>query len=254
VWGSVARGVRTPSRAEHDALVTLPPANIDPMDANRCLPDGSACVYPRVIGDDNFDSEEILAYQVGWRAQLFTKLFLDTVLFYHDFDQLLSAEPGALFPESDPPPDRLIAPLVIDNNVHGHSYGASVFAEAFVTAWWRLKASYTYLRINLEPAGHSLDTSQEIIDGSSPRHQAFLVSQLDLPGRFEIDGAIRYVDELPALSIREYVTFDVRLGYQVHPQLELSLVGQNLWDTDHREFPGGSEVERGGYAQARWRW
>lgn len=252
LWGAIGRAVRTPSRVEHDTQITGGPINIDPTDPNRCL-GGSLCDYARLVGNHDFGSEELVAYQVGWRAQLFSRLFLDTVAFYHDYHQLLSLEPGAPFLETSPPREHRVFPLVVENNVHGSSYGVTLFAEAFLTDWWRVQASYGYLRINLQPDAGSQDRSQAMVDGSSPRHQAFVFSQLDLPGRVELDGNIRYVDDLPALDIRRYVTFDVRLAYQVHSQVELALVGQNLWDTDHREFPGGSEVERGGYAQVRWR-
>jgi iron complex outermembrane receptor protein len=253
LWGSIGRAVRIPSRVEYDADITVGPANIDPTDPDRCL-DGLPCQYPRVLGNRDFGSEELIAYQLGWRALLFARVMVDTVVFYHDYHQLLSLEPGVPFLETSPMPEHIVIPLMIENNLHGKSYGVTLFAEASVTPWWRLQASYGFLEIDLRPDAGSNDTSQVAIEDSSPRHQAFLVSHLDLPGRVEIDADIRYVDDLPAFDIREYITFDVRLAYHVHPQVELSLVGQNLWDTDHREFPGGSEVERGGYAQVRYRW
>lgn len=254
LWGSIARAVRTPSRVEYDSLITFGPLNINPTDANRCVPESEPCTYGRLLGNRDFGSEELIAYQIGWRAQPLSRLFLDAVTFYHDYNQMLSLEPGAPFPESMPPLPHVVAPLVIENDVHGHSYGVTLFAEAFVTDWWRVQASYGYLRINLKADAGSQDTAHETIDGSSPRHQAFVFSQLDLPYRFELDWNVRYVDDLPALDIRDYVTFDVRVAYHVLPQLELSVVGQNLWDTDHREFNGGTEVQRGAYAQVRWWW
>jgi iron complex outermembrane receptor protein len=52
-----------------------------------------------------------------------------------------------------------------------------------------------------------------------------------------------------------YVTFDVRLGWRPRSDLELSVVGQNLPEEHHAEFPGDGpqkEVERGVYGKVTW--
>ena len=91
-------------------------------------------------------------------------------------------------------------------------------------------------------------------EGSSPQHQMFLQSQVDLPWNFELDTIFRYVDHLPAQDVQSYVTYDVRLAVHVTPSIEVAAVGQNLWDSHHREFAGGSAVERSAYGQVRWYW
>jgi iron complex outermembrane receptor protein len=45
-----------------------------------------------------------------------------------------------------------------------------------------------------------------------------------------------YVDHLAKLRTAGYVRFDTRLGWQATRNLELSVVGQNLFDHRHREF------------------
>jgi len=68
------------------------------------------------------------------------------------------------------------------------------------------------------------------------------------------DGVLRYVDTLPAQHVGSYVTLDLRLAKQVTKSLELSVVGLNLAQDHHREFGGGTEVQRSIYGQVRWRW
>jgi iron complex outermembrane receptor protein len=255
LWVSFGRAVRTPSRLEHDAVITGVPINLDPADASQCQPPGAPCAYTRLLGDRRFDSEKLLAYQLGWRAQIASRLLLDTVVFYHDYADLLSLEPGAPFPEASPPPAHQVLPFDIANKVNGEAYGVTVAADVFLAEWWRLQASYTFLKIDLRRDPGSLDPiTVASTEGSSPHHQALGFSQIDLPGGFEFDSIVRYVESLPAQNVRSYVTFDVRLGYQLTPNIELSAVGQNLSDTDHREFGGGTEVQRGAYGQVRWRW
>ena len=44
------------------------------------------------------------------------------------------------------------------------------------------------------------------------------------------------LDAAASPSVPSYITFDTRLAWQPIPNLELSLVGQNLWDNHHPEF------------------
>ena len=47
---------------------------------------------------------------------------------------------------------------------------------------------------------------------------------------------VRYVDPVGYYDIPAYVAFDLRLGWKPVKNLELSLVGQNLFDNQHLEF------------------
>jgi iron complex outermembrane receptor protein len=148
-----------------------------------------------------------------------------------------------------------VLPFPVANKVNGESYGATIAAEAFLTEWWRLQASYTFLKIDLRRDPGSVDPiTVASAEGSSPHHQAYGFSQIDLPFGFEFDSMVRYVESLPAQNVRSYVTFDVRVGYHLTPNIELQAVGQNLSDSDHREFGGGTELQRSAYGQVRWRW
>jgi iron complex outermembrane receptor protein len=210
------------------------------------------CVFPVLAGNRGFDSEKLLAYQIGWRAELLTRLFLDTVAFYHDYDDLLTVEPGAVFSETSPPPEHQVLPFVIRNQGVGESYGVSVAADFFPTDRWRLRAAYSYLHIHLHAEPRNIEASRA--NEASPQHQAFIHSELDLPGNVALDSNLRYVDHLPAQDIGAYFTFDLRLAVRLTPHLEVAAVGQNLWDSTHREFAGGTEVERSAYGQVRWQW
>ncbi len=249
-WGSVARAVRAPSRTEADVRLTAPP-ELDTDDPSECA-GTEGCVFPVITGDEGFDSEELIAYQLGWRTELRSSLFVDTVVFYHDYDDMLTLEPGEMSEVQTPPPPHTEIEYLIGNRGRGESYGVSVTADAFPTSWWHLRASYSYLQVHLSaPDGITDGTGA---DGSSPQNQAFVFSRMNLPWRFQFDSSLRYVDRLPAQGIRAYFTFDVRLAYQVTQQIELAAVGRNLWDSTHREFAGGTEVERGAYAQVRLQW
>jgi iron complex outermembrane receptor protein len=240
-WGSVARAVRTPSRVEHDlqAEVLIPPG-----------PDTIA----RLIGDQAFVSEKVIAYEVGYRVQPMSRLFLDLALFYNQYQDLLSIEPGAPFDEPADGATRSVLPLFIRNRLHGDAYGFELAADAVVTEWWRLHGAYSLLNLELRRDPGSHDTSHQPLEESSPHNQVTLRSTINLPASADFDGVLRYVDNLPAQHVGSYVTLDLRFAKRVTENVELSVVGLNLAQNHHREFAGGTEVERSIYGQVRWRW
>jgi iron complex outermembrane receptor protein len=119
--------------------------------------------------------------------------------------------------------------------------------------WWRSTANYSYLRIELTKKPGSNDVSQERRnEGLSPRHQAQLSSSIDVPGGWSFDWTLRYVSELPAGPVPEYVTSNLRAGWQISPHLELAVVGRDLHHAHHLEWAGGGrnvEIQRSGYVQ-----
>ncbi|TAK06617.1 MAG: TonB-dependent receptor, partial [Candidatus Manganitrophaceae bacterium] len=247
VWSAVTRAVRTPTRLEHDlelsgVLTAAPPT------------------FGRIVGNDSFESEEVVAYELGYQAQPAHRLSFTATTFYNKYSNLSTLEMGTTsFTEPAPPgPDRVIIPFFFTNRMDGATYGVELMSDWQATEWWRLNLTYSLLQIHLTAqAGFPTPTSnEEGIEGSSPHHQAGLSSLLDLPGHLELDGFFRYVDRLPApaQSIRRYYNLDLRVGWHPTRETEVALVGQNLLDNHHPEFSGGTEVERGVYAKVTVQW
>lgn len=243
LWGSVARAVRTPSRAEIDSSIH-----------QSVLPGNFLPVAPELIGNDAFDSESLLAYEIGYRAQPSPRLSLDASVFYHRYDHLRTFEPQTPEVRHSPSP-HIAAPLLFDNGMDGESYGTELAVNLDLTRRWRLYASYAFMRLHLHKKPWSQDLLQENEERGSPLHQAALRSAVDLPGHFQWDTVLRFVDSLPALKVGDIVRFDIRLGWNPRPGLEFSLVGQNLLDESHQETPpsvlntGRTETERSVYGK-----
>jgi iron complex outermembrane receptor protein len=246
VWGAITRAVRTPSRVEHDLLVT---GLLDPRTPT----------FGRALGSAAFVSEKLLAYELGYRLQPTSRLFLDVTAFYNHYTDLLSLEPGAPFTEATPPPAHVIVPFLFRNGLHGEGYGVELAADWQPIDWWHVRGVYAYLQLNLTRDKDSVDPSTvRSTEGSSPTHQLSLRSFMTLPGHLEFDLVWRYVDRLPSQGIASYLTLDARLGWRPLPQLTLAVVGQNLLRDHHAEFGGGSsgttEIERSVYGKVVWRW
>ena len=133
-------------------------------------------------------------------------------------------------------------------------------AEWLVRRNVRLRGSYSYLRIDLEPDEGSRDPFVETVEGESPRSQASLRASVDLPRSVEFDVMGRYVGPLNDLGVSGYASLDARIGWTPVRGLQAGLVGQNLLHGRHHEFIPGlqgvtrhySEIQRGAYASISW--
>jgi iron complex outermembrane receptor protein len=249
VWAAVSRAVRTPSRGEHDGRGNL---------AVFPVPDDAIGVAS-VFGNPDMESEDLLACEAGYRTQVTDQLFVDVAGFYNQYDHLRTLEPGEPFVELSPSPPHLVFPSVMHNKMSGETHGVELAAQWQATEWWRLHGAYSYLRMELHLDADSADTVSVQAERQSPRHQFSVRSMMDLPNDLEFDWWLRYVDGLPALDIGSYFDLDVRLGWRPSENLELSLVGQNLFESHDAQFAPSllrstaTRVERGVYAEATWR-
>jgi iron complex outermembrane receptor protein len=253
--------VRTPSLLEDSVQLTLAPVATSP-----------ALVFPRLTFNKAFKSEEVIAYELGYRAQPSENCSLDVALFYNDYRNLRIGT----FSAPTPAPDgSLILPLVFENRMEGETYGVEVAVDWRPTGWWRLYAAYTFLEMKLN-ADSSLPPETimgaESNQGHSPQHEVYLQSSWDLGRNVEFDLMGRYVSKLTGFNpgnipgfpdtIDAYFSMDTRLAWRPVKNLELSVVGQNLLDNHHPEFsssPQGqvlmnpvAEIRRSVYGMVKW--
>ncbi|HTM02589.1 MAG TPA: TonB-dependent receptor [Vicinamibacterales bacterium] len=228
VWGAVSRAVRTPARTEQD--MTLSAAVLAPSAETLGLP-----VSVRVLGDRDFKSEDMLAYETGYRVNL-GRASVDAAAFYNRYSNLLSAEPTAPTLDLSGPMVQLVAPLVADNKMSGATYGSELFAEWKPITAFKLSGAYTYLRMNIDRDADSLDVSTPDPAGVSPKHQFSVRSAIDFGKNVQQDFTWRYVDSLTGLAVPSYYSLDARLGWTPVSHLNLSIAGQNLTNNEHIEF------------------
>jgi len=277
LWGAVSRAVRTPSRADEEIEILLeamassfsaclaPPPVTCPPAPPTTVPFTQAVT---VNGNDDFDAEELTAFELGYRFHPAKRLSLDIATFYNRYQGLRSVEMGPITPSfaeilADPGAflanPVIEAPLVFDNKLDGITYGAEIAASWQVTDWWRLLATWSGIQIDMDPDRDSTDLNTgDTIEGSTPTHMATLRSQMDLPGDLELDGSLFWMENLPALSVPSHLGVDVRIGWKPTDHLELSLVGRNIQESRHQEFGGttlirsAAKVDRSIYGKVTW--
>ena len=231
LWTAVSRAVRTPSRAEND--ISIPFTTIAP----GVWPNPTSLPVIAVAnGSSDFDSEELVAYELGYRLRAADNLSFDIALFYHDYDKLLTGEIAGLELVTSPPPTHLLVEAQGDNKMYGETYGVEAVCEYYPFRWWKLQFIYSFLRVQLHLESDSTDVWFEEIEGMSPRNQASVRSEIDVTEDVEVDLGLRYVDRLSATNIPSYLVLDARIGWRPWDNIEFSVVGQNLFDDRHPEF------------------
>ena len=244
LWSAVSRAVRIPSRFDDDLQLTLPVA----------VPGFPIPFYFIVSPGNEFKSEELLAYEAGYRFQQGDKLSFDMSLFYNEYENLQTNEPDPPILVLVPPLPHIIVPSHLENNMKGESIGGTIFANWQPLPRWRMRLQYSYLDMDLEAPPPSLDAAAPLIAGNSPRHQAAVYSFVDLPRDISFYAGVRYVDELPNQNVDAYFAADVNLSWRIRPNLDASIAVQNLTDDNHPEFRAGTGtlIERSAYLKVQW--
>jgi iron complex outermembrane receptor protein len=236
VWGAASRAVRMPSRIDRHLSQAAPPH------------------FVLLAGGPGFTSETVLAYELGYRAQLTSQLTASVSAFYNQYDDIRST---SLSPVT-------VFPLFFANNVEGETHGLELSFTYQATERWRLQGGYNLLREDLRVKPGQFDFSNAHNETADPENQLTLRSSLDLPSNWEWDVAWRWVDNLvvnnasAVAEVPAYSELDVRLAWHPTPAIELSLVGQNLLHARHPEFgfpgPTREEIKRNVYAKISWRY
>jgi iron complex outermembrane receptor protein len=256
IWMSVSRAVRTPSRAENDVLLNTRTLNAVP---------GISALLPfpalaQLAGSSSFNSEKLIAYELGYRHQFSSQASVDIAAFYNDYSQLRDLSLG--LPSFHAiSPFYLLLPIGLNNKASGHTHGVETSIDWRPHERWRLQGNYSYIdmHIHSDSVLRQIDPTTGSADKVSPQHQISLRSNYDLSERLQFNLWLRYVSKVDFYHIPSYVTMDTKLTFKPQKNVELFLVGQNLLSQNHREFVSDfipslpTSIPRGIYVGAEWR-
>ena len=241
IWAAVSRAIRAPSRVDRDIRVPTPA--FAPL-INNVL-----------IGGGDFQSETVIAYELGYRAQLGSKFSASISTFFNDYDDVRSLS-------SSPPPAFLGLPFFYKNNLEGETYGIELSANYRVFDWWRLHGGYDLLEEDIRVKSGRTDFNNARNETADPEHKFSIRSSMDLPQNIQLDAGLRWVDSFefnsggtPA-TVPAYFEMDARISWHPIKNLELSIVGQNLLHDHHLEYvissPPREEIVRSVYGKVTW--
>jgi iron complex outermembrane receptor protein len=214
IWGAVSRAVRVPTRFDTDLRFRFP---------------GSTALL--LTGSPAFESENVIAYEAGFREQIHERVSVDIATYVNRYDDLRSQEtrPGQ--------------PITLANMMNALTRGVETTVSAQLLPRWQVHASHAYNWKELTFDPGSTDATLGTSEGNDPRHIFKLRSYTTVSDRIEVDGFFRYVSQLPQPVVDAYMELDLRVGYRVRPGWDLSLIGTNLLHDRHLEFRAGTAPE-----------
>jgi iron complex outermembrane receptor protein len=227
LWGAVSRAVRNPSRLDREL------------------------VFPGILRASDFQPEELVAYELGYRGQPTVRMALSATLFYHDYDGVRSNE---ITPVS-------VFPVFIGNGLAGRTYGLEAWSDFDVTHRWRLSTGVSLLESDFHAKADSRDISGLAAAGADPKIRLSVRSYNQLTDRLTLNVAVRHAGEIenPPTVLQDmaaYTQADARLALQVSDRVELSVDGFDLLSSQHADAAERRRTEVGRRVQAglRWTW
>jgi iron complex outermembrane receptor protein len=236
-WSAISRAVRTPTAIEEDVTSTLGAA-----------PNALVALEP----NDHFHSEELVAYELGYRHQISPRLSLDIAAFYNDYQNLTTTSilaPRLVMNGIDPL--HILIPVQFTNEMKGTTSGVEIASNWSLNDSLNFMMNYSYLHLELE---HQ-DPAQKGAEQLYPRHQAGIAIFYNLGNQWTLDTTATYVDEL--VTTPAYIRWNLILGKQLGNNLRVNLIGKNLGDSHHPEFGSmadinAAEIERSVFAKVTW--
>lgn len=242
LWASISRAARNPNRTDTQII------------ANNHIGPLGVPTFLQVQGDPNFQAENLVAYEVGYRVAPTDYFTWDLATFINDYRKLAGL--GPVGPPIIIPPGLIIFPAREANNISALTYGLELTANYRVNDHWRMYGAYSLCELSStvpNPGG-----------GAFPTNELYLSSSWDLGNNWQFDLIGRYVDafEVQPLGattlVPSYFEMDARIAWHATKHMEISFVGQNLCNEHHLEFVDGltnlvaTQVRRSWYGMLTW--
>lgn len=257
LWANVSHAIRTPPRGQSNDV------NVLLFNSMRAIsPKLSIPVMLKGSGKNGIDAENSTTYQIGWRG-IFSDFTTDVTAFYADYNDIISIQSNGQpvinnslgFP-------AVIVPWLANNMLYAQSYGAELSLNWQMTNYWRNYLSYSFFKLDSQPyAGVSsvfYDLNRH--EKSVPESQISLRTNFNVTREIDFDVWWRYTSSTITNQrfINDYFNADARIAWRPVKNLELSLIGQNLIQSQHIEYQGdffmpqATYVPRGVYAKFDW--
>jgi iron complex outermembrane receptor protein len=239
LWAGITRSVTTPSDIEEKFL----------------LQGGSPTLVIELRGNNQFKSEEVLGYELGYRRTVNAHLYFDMSGFWNQYSRLQSFGPEVISKSGS----TTYVSIQYTNQISGSASGFEIAPQVAIGSAWRLNLAYSFLSSDFQAAGPTSNISStgsvSTYDGSSPKHQVVLQSMIDLPWKFQFDQTYRFISALRAQKVAAYQTADLHLSRPLGGNFLIEGVGQNLFQPHHDEWGTGDTsqplvgIYRAGYVR-----
>ncbi len=229
LWWAVSRALRVPTTVDDNLRLFTPVAP------------GLTAV---LSGNRDLDAEEVIAFEMGYRAKPVEWFSFDLTAFHNRYDNY----------EATPFISQLPPVQVFKNVDKGKSYGVEASANWAIGKKLRMSATYSWLDVQIEGISDG-------VEHSSPANMFHVRSYYDITEFFELNAALYYYDTVPTPGIKAFWRADLGITWRPPVKnLEISVWGTNLFDESHKEYGpdgafsrGSGEVERGVFGKVTWK-
>ena len=232
VWAAWSVAARTPTRAETSVNYY---ASVLPPSAELPFPTAIT-----ILGSPEMDSEKVTAMELGYRFQPQPQLTFELSGFYNDYEDLRGFIADSYEVRYTPLP-HVIAYLATNNGVQGHTRGGelSVRWEAF--KGFLLEASHSRISHDLVDAISPEEEISRFAIGvytdTTPEHLTQLSASWSPHSDWRVKVALHHNTPMPDKTIPAYTGLNLHLAWKFRPNWEASLIGRDLLEDRHREFP-----------------
>lgn len=208
IWSAISRSIRTPTRWE-DGYSRIYNANDNTMN-----------------GSQRFEDESTISYELGYKAQPLKKISYDFTAFYNDYKKLR----GLILDGSNN--------IDLDNSAYGESYGLEFSSNYEPTKKLRLTLNYSFIKMAL----HSKEANDhsQFAENRVPQNLLNLRFYYNFTNKIQWYGNLYYSDNLTDktfnVDVDSYVKLDSKISYNLKDNVKISIIGQNLSDSRHREW------------------
>lgn len=231
VWGAVSRVVRIPTRFERGGYQII---------------EGTGDGFIALLGNEAFDSEKLLSYELGYRIKPVRGLQIDIAAFHNRYNNF-----GVFSVEE--PYDNIFVPLKLESTGDATINGVEVAMEWQLYSNLKLDISYSFLDAEFNADKNSVVVNHD----NDPKHQFSLRSLWNINKTLKWDNQVNYVDTLHKVDINSYTRWDTRFGWKLSGNTEIDFVFQNILDDKHQEFISSlnakpSQIGRSFYTKLTW--
>ncbi len=233
LWGSFSRAVRDPSHSE---------INLDSVAGY--IPSAGGLITLQAFGSPNLQSEDVKAYELGYRFLPKPTLSLDLATYYNSYQDLIVFAPAAI-----QPPLEIVT---VATNASAAGLGtAQTHGAEFAANWKPLR------RWMLSPTVTETRGSANAI-AAIPKHLFGVQSRIDATRTVYLNAALYHYNALapspgaiaglpPAPGVPTFNRIDLGLSWRPKSQWTLGVWGRNLQSDQHLEFVkdffGGAPAE-----------
>ena len=232
LWSSVGYSVRSPAR--FDSNLNIAAGVIPPFVSPNVT---AAPVLLELQGQDDFKSEYLLDYELGYRFSPTSTFSLDSTIFLNHFHRLRGAKQADTDLTSFP--TSIVQGIEFTNSQEGHTHGLELSSQWLATNTLKFKLNYSYTN------GSFSDMQTQ--NTRAPRHIGSLNAVWSVHKDVDVNATWRYVDNASILNgafgskkmLDSFHGVDLGVNWHMSPDVTLSAYGKNLFYGEHVEYESG---------------